>query len=190
MAIDRKRLLSGGNATVAVLAVLGVLVLLNAISDKRFKRWDWTGSQIYSLSDKTTKILAGLKADVAATVLLQPSDPVYDEIHELLANYQAKSPHLKVEYLDPSRQPARVEEIIKTFGLGRGDRTAIVFSSGERHRHITTNVPAAPTLMTLCFANFLARRLGWKVLCPPTLTPLKNTTSAISIQSIGAIVIS
>ena len=56
MAIDRKRLLSGGNATIAVLAVLGVLVLLNAISDKRFKRWDWTGSQIYSLSDKTVQV--------------------------------------------------------------------------------------------------------------------------------------
>ena len=137
MAVDRKKLLSGGNATIAILAVLGVLVLLNLISDRRFKRWDWTGSQIYSLSDKTSKILAGLKTDVAATVLLQPNDPVYDEIHELLGNYQAVTPHIKVEYLDPSRQPARVEEIIKTFGLGRGDRTALVFSSGARHRHIT-----------------------------------------------------
>ena len=137
MAVDRKKLLSGGNATIAILAVLGVLVLLNLISDRRFKRWDWTGSQIYSLSDKTSKILAGLKTDVAATVLLQPNDPVYDEIHELLGNYQAVTPHIKVEYLDPSRQPARVEVIIKTFGLGRGDRTALVFSSGARHRHIT-----------------------------------------------------
>jgi len=137
MALDRKKILSGGNATLAVLAVLGILVILNAVSARRFKRWDWSGSQIYSLSDKTAKLLSGLKTDVAATVLLQPDDPVYDEIHELLANYQAKSPHVRVEYLDPTRQPARVEEIIKTFGLGRGDRTAIVFSSGERHRHIT-----------------------------------------------------
>src|SRR4029450_10499080 len=114
MALDRKKLLSGGNATVAILAVLGVLVLLNAISSRRFKRWDWTGTQIYSLSAKTAKIPPSLKTDVPATVLLQPDDPVYDEIHELLANYQAKSPHVKVEYLDPSRQPARVERTIKT----------------------------------------------------------------------------
>src|SRR5262245_14653511 len=137
MAVDRKKILSGGNAAIAILAVLGALVLVNAISARRFKRWDWTGSQIYSLSDKTVKILAGLKKDVATTVLLQPDDPVYDEIKELLANFQAKSPHVKVEFLDPIRQPARVEEIIKTFGLGRGDRTAVVFSSGDRHRHIT-----------------------------------------------------
>lgn len=139
MAIDRRKLLSGGNATVAVLAVIGVCVLMNAISDRRFKRWDWTGSKIYSLSDKTAKILAGLKSDVSATVLLQPDQETYDEIHELLANYQARNPHLKVEYLDPSREPARVEQMIKTFGLGRGDRTAIVFSSGERHRHVTVD---------------------------------------------------
>src|SRR5262245_2702079 len=137
MAVDRKKLLSGGNATVAVLAVLGVLILLNAISDRRFKRWDWTGSKVYSLSDKTAKILSGLTTDVSATVLLQPEDTVYDEIHELVANYQARSPHLKVEYLDPVRQPARVEQILKTFGIGRGDRTAVVFASGDRHRHIT-----------------------------------------------------
>jgi len=82
---------------------------------------------------ETPQACCGFTVQVIKAISMRPgSEPA-----ALLANYQAKSPHLKVEYLDPSRQPARVEEIIKTFGLGRGDRTAIVFSSGERHRHIT-----------------------------------------------------
>jgi hypothetical protein len=135
--LDRRRLQSGGNAAVAILAVIGLCVVLNVISAKRFKRWDWTGSKIYSLSDKTVNILQGLKQDVDATVLLQPNNEMYDEVRETLANYRAKSPHLKLELLDTAREPARAGQLIKTFGIDpRGDSTAVVFSSGGRNKHV------------------------------------------------------
>ena len=42
----------------------------------------------------------------------------------------------------------------------------------------TTNVPAAPTFTTSYSLNCRARRLGRKVLCPPTLTPRRKTIRA------------
>src|SRR5919108_2768333 len=42
-----------------------------------------------------------------------------------------------------------------------------------------TKVPAAPTLTTSKRSNSSAKTLGRNVLCPPTLTPLRRTTSAI-----------
>lgn len=137
MALDRRKLRYGGNATAAVLAFVGLFFLTNVIAERRFKRFDWTGSKIYSLSDKTIKTLQGLKSDVEVTVLIQPAHELYDEVRETLNNYRAKSPHLKVEFLDPGKEPARVDQILKTFGIDpRGDSTAVVFSSGERHKHV------------------------------------------------------
>src|SRR5215467_3170974 len=43
----------------------------------------------------------------------------------------------------------------------------------------TTKVPAAPTLTTSYSLSSRAKRLGWKVLCPPTLTPRRKTTRAM-----------
>lgn len=137
VALDRRKLRYGGNATVAVLAFVGLFLLVNVISERRFKRWDWTGSKIYSLSDKTIKILQGLATDVDATVLLQPNHELYDEVRETLSNYRAHSPRLKVEYVDPAMEAARVELLLGKFGIDpRGDSTAVVFSSGERHKHV------------------------------------------------------
>src|SRR2546425_7512155 len=47
-----------------------------------------------------------------------------------------------------------------------------------------TKVPAAPTLTTSKSANSLARALGRNTLCPPTLTPLRNTTKATGFLQI------
>src|SRR3989442_15834938 len=46
-----------------------------------------------------------------------------------------------------------------------------------------TKVPAAPTLTTSKSDNSLASTLGRNVLCPPTLTPLMNTTQAMVVSS-------
>lgn len=138
MAIDHRKLRYGSSSALATLALVGAFVLVNVIAQKHFRRWDWTGSKIYSLSDKTVKLLQGLKADVELEVLIQPGAEMYEEIRELLSNYAAESSRLKIEFLDPASQPARVEQILKKFGIDpRGDTTAVVFSSGERHKHVS-----------------------------------------------------
>lgn len=132
-----RRLRYGGNAVVAALAFAGLVVVANLAAATRYARWDWTGSHLYALSDKTTKILKGLTTDVDATVLIQPGREPYDDVHALLQSYGALTSRLKIEFLDPDRQPARVDQLLKKFGIdARGDTTAVVFSSGDRHKHV------------------------------------------------------
>src|SRR5579871_4258351 len=49
-----------------------------------------------------------------------------------------------------------------------------------------TSVPAAPMFTTSKPASSVARRPGRNCLCPPTLTPRRNTTSAIGQQILPA----
>ena len=55
----------GTNVGVAVLLVTGIAVIANVIVVQRFdKSADWTGDQVYTLSNQTKKILHGLDREV------------------------------------------------------------------------------------------------------------------------------
>src|SRR5262245_15353020 len=140
MTMDKRKLKHGGNAAILIVAVVGIALVLNAVADNRFKRWDWTSSKLYSLSDKTIKTLAALNTDVDVTVLLQPGSSEFEQVSEVLNNYRSRSPHVHLEYLDPAREPARVGQMLKKFGIDpKGDSTAVVISAGDRSRHIAVS---------------------------------------------------
>jgi len=57
--------------------IISLLLIVNYFGWKYYKRFDWTGSQLYSLSEKTVNVLKGLRHDVDFYVFLSP-----DEQHE------------------------------------------------------------------------------------------------------------
>lgn len=121
---------SGAGILLAIAVFLGV----NYLALRHWKRFDWTHTQIYSLSDTTKKILAGLKQPVQVTVFMtQGSSRLLPEVKELLARYQAASPKIEVEYLDPRRNIARAEALVKEAGV---KENTVVFRSGDRKKYV------------------------------------------------------
>ncbi len=119
----------------AMLVGLGILVLVNWLGARHYRRFDWTRSGLYTLSEKTLNVLKGLKAPVEITVFMsQQNSPVYSETQELLRRYQAASPLVKVETLDPTRNLARAQALVKEYGVREG---AVVFRSGEKKKYVT-----------------------------------------------------
>lgn len=123
-------------AAVAVLLGLGILVLVNYVGWKRYRRFDWTSANLYSLSEKTVKVLKDLKTDVAVTVFMTEGTPVFRETQEILKRYGAETTHLKVETIDPTRNRARAEQLVKEFGV---TGASVVFKSGERKKHVSSD---------------------------------------------------
>ena len=119
---------------VAVLLGLGILVLVNYLGSKHYRRFDWTGAGLYSLSDKTEKVLRELKVPVKATVFMTSASPLFPETQELLRRYQAATTLLSVETLDPVRNPARAEALVKEFGVSR---PSVVFRAGDKKKFVT-----------------------------------------------------
>jgi hypothetical protein len=132
----RKALVRGGSLGLALLLFAALLLMVNYLGWKYHQRWDWTGEQLYTLSEKTENVLAGLDRDVEAVVLLQPGTTggaggfdAYEATRELLNRYEAASPRLSVRYLDPFRQPAEAQRVVAEYGL---DQTAaVVFVAGD-----------------------------------------------------------
>ena len=59
-----------GTSGAGILLAIAVFVGVNYLSLRHWKRFDWTHTQIYSLSETTKKILAGLKQPVQVTVFM------------------------------------------------------------------------------------------------------------------------
>lgn len=122
-----------GTSAVAILLAAALFLGINYLASRHWARGDWTKTQIYSLSEQTKKILAGLKAPVRVTVFMTGDARLYQPVRELLSRYQDASPKIEVEYLDPRRNLARAEQLVKEFGIRQ---STVVFRSGDRKKYV------------------------------------------------------
>lgn len=93
-----------------VVAAAVVLVLINVLANRHYRRWDATRNKLYSLSEPTNFTLNELETqarDVEVFVFIGAGDPLLGSVKQMLTGYVAKAPrHLMVRYLDPDRDRA------------------------------------------------------------------------------------
>lgn len=129
----KARAARAGASALGILLAVALLLGVNYLSSRHWKRGDWTRTHIYSLSEKTRQILAGLKKPVRVTVFMTSRARLYTEVRELLARYQAASPKLEIEFVDPERNRARGEALAQELGI-RAE--TVVFRSGDRKKYV------------------------------------------------------
>jgi len=131
------KVLVASTTGVALALVAALVLMVNWLGARHYWRADWTRSRIYTLSEKSTNVLASIDKDVKVIVFMTPSTPLYSETKELLARYQAASPRLRVETIDPDREPLRTKQLAQEFGVSAAN--TIVFVAGERKKYVTSD---------------------------------------------------
>src|SRR5215467_5802662 len=142
-------------ATTYTLVVIAVVVVANILADRHNKSFDATSNKRYSLSDQTAKIVKGLTQNATVTYFNQSTR--FRDGKDLLDEYANLSPKVKVEYVDPDKNPQAAREAgIRNFG------TAVVQigAKKEEAKSITEEgVTGAfirdlkTTTRTICFAT-------------------------------------
>ena len=108
-AVGGRQLRHGGNSAVLILVVFGILAGVNYIAYRRPLKKDLTKGQRYSLSDQTKKVVGGLAGRRPHPLL--PAHGGAGGGDERIKQYQALSPRVKAEFVDPVRRsPARARE--------------------------------------------------------------------------------
>ena len=151
-----------------VLLVLALVGILNYFGMKYYQRWDWTGSKLYSLSEKTLAVLAGLDQEVEVTMFLQPGTNLYDPAKELLERYAARSSRVSLRTVDPQRNLIEAQRLVDEFQLS--SLNVVVFESGDDRRVVEES--------TLADFDYSGMQYG----AAPTMTGFKGEeafTSAI-----------
>jgi hypothetical protein len=134
-------------AAAGVLAAAVIAVLVNVLVARFYKRWDWTRSGIYTLSQATLETLHGLSEPVEVIVFLSASDPLTVSVRHMLAAYGAETTRLSARYVDPDRNPAEFLALQRKYGIMAGKTedgrvvtdAALVIARGDRHWFLTND---------------------------------------------------
>ncbi len=115
-----RRLKYGLNVTVAVLAALALVVLINWLGYSHYTRTDLTSSARYSLSPQTQKLLGNIEKKheiVTLFGLRNLADPgvrkQLQRVIDLTDEYDRYSGHVEVTHIDPDYDTERRDEFYK-----------------------------------------------------------------------------
>jgi gliding motility-associatede transport system auxiliary component len=131
--VSRARAKRVGGSAAAIALAAAILVGVNWLGSRHWVRGDWTKTHLYSLSETTRKLVGGLTKPVRVTVFMDRDSRLYVPVSELLSRYRALSPKIEVEELDPKRNPARAEALVREFGIRQ---STVVFRSGDRKKYV------------------------------------------------------
>jgi len=120
----------GTNTTILSLAVLAILIILNFVGYQNHKRFDLTTEKLYTLSDQSKQIVAGLKQDVTVVRFAKTPDARFTD---LMAEYRNAGSHFKAETVDPQEKP----DVARDYGATKmGD---VIVASGPRKETVESS---------------------------------------------------
>lgn len=99
--------------TVYIVIVLAIISVANILGNRYNKSYDATSNKRYSLSEQTAKIVKGLSQPATITYYDKTSN--FPLAKDLLDRYTSLSPKIKLDYIDPDKNPqmARAAGITK-----------------------------------------------------------------------------
>jgi len=118
-----------------------VVIQVNYLGFRHYARWDWTSDARFTLSERSLQIAERLERDVDVHLFLSANEPNFEDLTELLQRYQAASPRIHVEHVDPDLQPAEMRRLAERFdiavtasaeGVTLATVAAVVSSGAER----------------------------------------------------------
>jgi gliding motility-associatede transport system auxiliary component len=98
----------GINSGVSVLILIGVLGLVNYLADRHQKRFDMTTERLHSLGDESVKVVSGLEKDVHIKAFYPGGNE--PEVQDLLDLYANQSSKIRVEFIDPDKDPQAAKQ--------------------------------------------------------------------------------
>ncbi len=122
----------GLNVLVQLLVVAGIIGMLNYLSFRHFKRWDYSRDQKFKLSSQTTNLLSSLKKPVRAVVFFSSAGDIVPDLQALMREYEfASKKKFSVEYVDPFRSLSRAQELQTKYKFGANENILILDYDGR-----------------------------------------------------------
>ena len=151
-----RRMKYGSNTAVFVVVVAAILGGVNWMANRYPQRFDVSKDKRFSLSEQTKKLLAGLQSDLTLTYVQRNASAVATA-RDLLREYAAAAPRVKLEFVDPLKEPgkARLLDVtqLPTIVVGLGPRTEKVLQDSEEEITNAILKLTRSVKKTVCFAT-------------------------------------
>lgn len=122
----------GLNVLLQLLVVAAIVVMINYLSFRHFKRWDLSRDQKYALSSQTKNLLANLKKPVRAAIFFSTAAEIAPDVTALLREYEfASGKKFATEVVDPFRNFTRASELQAKYKFGANENILILDYDGR-----------------------------------------------------------
>ena len=131
-----KRIRYGSNTIAFIALILGILVLVNYLSSRRFLRYDLTEDKRYTVSKATKNVIKNLDDIVTITAYfsteLAEVNQTRSDVRDVLDEYKAFSQKLEIEFINPDELDEGQKQELQFKGIRqyprgtiKGDKTEI-----------------------------------------------------------------
>lgn len=127
----------GAYSSITVVIGIVLAVVVNLIAAKvptKYTSFDVTSNKLYTITDQTKEMLAGLQEDINLYVISAESS-VDTNLQETLNCYESESEHVKVSYVDPLVNP----KFASQYTTGNLTQNSIIVESDKRYKVISYN---------------------------------------------------
>jgi ABC-2 type transport system permease protein len=138
LGIKGHRLQIGLNTLLQVVIVAAIVLMVNYLSFRHFKRWDFSRNQKYALSSQTRTLLQSLKDPVKAVVFFSNATEIQPDVIALLREYEyASHGKFQMEVVDPYRNMTRAQELSQKYKFGNNDNIVILdYGNGKKTKFV------------------------------------------------------
>lgn len=121
------------NVMVECASLAALVLMINYVSSRHFKRYQWMTDERYRLSPMTAKMLESVTNQVKVIVFFNPNHPLFSSVKGLLNEYLLACPRLELQYVDYIKAPGAAELIKTQYKItSSGDENFIIFETSNR----------------------------------------------------------
>lgn len=133
-----KRLFLFSSVSIATIVVFCAIIgVVNYLSYRHYIRKDLTQSKIYTISEKSEKILHSLSSPIDIFVFFPETSPIFSYIKFTTDEFSRLSNQLHVEYIDVDKDLLKAQEYKEKFKLSNEEY--IVVAKDDRFRALVLN---------------------------------------------------
>ncbi len=146
VSLERERGMIGMNVLLQLVFAVVIVVFVNYLSFRHFKRWDFSRDHQYALSSQTKNLLHSLDKPVRAIVFFTSADEIRDaqsaaaaqilpDLRNLLSEYQyASGKKFTYEVVDPYRNLPRAKELVEKYKVTMEGDNAVILDYGGKSK--------------------------------------------------------
>lgn len=122
----------------AVAAFMAIVVMVNYLSARHFKRFHWSDRGSMALTPRTLALLQSMTNQVEVTVFFDSEAVLLAPVNQVLEEYLAASPNLSVRKVSIDRNPAAAQAVRSRYNLPpEMDDNLVIFDHAGRKRVIS-----------------------------------------------------
>ncbi|MBM3876583.1 MAG: hypothetical protein FJ386_07685 [Verrucomicrobia bacterium] len=127
-----RRFGAGFNVLLGIVVMVAIIVMVNFLSARHFRRHALSGERKYVLATSTQHVLRSLTNQVKVTIYFDPEDPLYSHVSGLLKEYSLRNPRIVLDSVNYAIEPGKAELVKATYKLPPSSKDLVIFDAGGK----------------------------------------------------------